>query len=354
MERAASAHWPQLDGLRAVAILAVIWGHASPLPGLGVVTMLSGRAGVLLFFVLSGFLITGILLRHRAAPRGTVLKAFYVRRTLRIVPLYALTLAVVWALAYAPVRDHWVWFATYTTNLAPGVVGIDLGYAAHTWSLAVEEQFYLLFPVLILWLPARWLHRTMLSIIALSVGYRLVGALLQWDWLAIAWPLSGAMDAPVLGALLALYRHEPQRYRTALRHLLRWALLSASLWVILELALSLAPRDTYGVPISVIYPPLHGLLIASVGVGLVYLATCSRLPFLAWRPMQALGRVSYGVYLFQSFLLLVLPRQFGVILLASAALAALSWHLWEAPWNRLKDRFPYPASPRRVRELARD
>src|SRR5262249_40880734 len=152
------AYMPQLDGLRAVAVLAVVAHHT--LPGPLVDALNPGAAGVRLFFVLSGFLITGILLgcRESMAQQGAgqALASFYARRFLRIFPLYYFALAVVLLAGVQEARDGAAWHLAYLSNVY-GVRQGWLGSLAHFWSLAVEEQFYLVWPALVLSLPRPWL-----------------------------------------------------------------------------------------------------------------------------------------------------------------------------------------------------
>src|SRR5262245_34719431 len=141
---------PQLDGLRALAVLGVLvchstdseWAHLGPF-------------GVRLFFVISGFLITRILLEQRGAPVGSVLRAFYWRRLGRIAPLYYVALIVYWSFGVPGARELWPWLVTYTSNMVDPAT--PLGFVGHFWSLAVEEQFYLVWPPLVLLLSRRTL-----------------------------------------------------------------------------------------------------------------------------------------------------------------------------------------------------
>jgi peptidoglycan/LPS O-acetylase OafA/YrhL len=137
----------QFDGLRALAFGAVFLHHAVSAPLLWM--------GVDLFFVLSGYLITRNLLRLReTATTGGALRVFYFRRLLRIVPPYYLA---VFAMAlYVPAyRDHLGWYLGFASNLRDTLVGPDPGPATTLWSIAVEEQFYLLWPMLVLLCPRR-------------------------------------------------------------------------------------------------------------------------------------------------------------------------------------------------------
>ena len=135
----ADSHAPHLDGLRAVAVLAVAWSHWAPRHQFGI----PFGTGVHLFFVLSGYLITRILLRIRTADsRAAGLRAFYIRRALRIFPAYYLWVA--FAVATLPsVAATWPWHVGYLSNLLIYRQHEWAGPVSHWWSLAVEEQFYL-------------------------------------------------------------------------------------------------------------------------------------------------------------------------------------------------------------------
>src|SRR6266849_732607 len=157
---------PQLDGIRTLAVSAVFLQHFvgfQNLPGiLGVIPW--GQLGVKLFFVLSGFLITGVLLRSRDAVEQAgvsnwfAARQFYVRRFLRIFPLYYFVIAICVLLNIPPVREILVWLLTYTLNIYASLRGqwgnLDL-YVAHFWSLAVEEQFYIVWPWFLLFAPRK-------------------------------------------------------------------------------------------------------------------------------------------------------------------------------------------------------
>ena len=138
---------PQLDGLRAVAVAAVAWSHWERDYQAGI----PFGAGVHLFFVLSGFLITRILLDVRqASDRGAAIRAFYIRRALRIFPAFYVTLLLAWIAGVPLVRESLAWHATYLSNVWIFQMDQWPGSISHLWSLAVEEQFYLAWPFLIL------------------------------------------------------------------------------------------------------------------------------------------------------------------------------------------------------------
>jgi peptidoglycan/LPS O-acetylase OafA/YrhL len=185
-------HIPALDGLRGLAILMVMFSHFSILGGLGFAATLAlrfvgcGAFGVDLFFVLSGFLITGILLDTKQAPHA--LRNFYMRRTLRIFPLnYAVLLAFYLfalvvpmsyvhakpAMQFQSVLHDWPWYATYTSNVLIGSRNNSgHGFLTVTWSLSIEEQYYLIWAPLVLMLRPRTVIRLSVLLLAASLAAR--------------------------------------------------------------------------------------------------------------------------------------------------------------------------------------
>ena len=203
-------HMAQLDALRAIAVGMVLLYHFWR-PARQYVSF--GPIGVRIFFVLSGFLITGILLRSRErcdsgqTPPGFAIRRFYVRRILRIFPLYYVALAIAWYGEVWGAREGMAWHAAYLSNVhfflvnaaQPGVWG---GHVAHLWSLAVEEQFYLVWPWVILFAPRRWLPGIALGMAAVGPVFRSVVFGLTGNDLAPVLPL-GCVDSLALGAYLA-------------------------------------------------------------------------------------------------------------------------------------------------------
>lgn len=306
-----------------------------------------GDLGVRLFFVISGFLITGILLGARnrvsngAGGLGGELGAFYARRTLRIFPLYYLVLLVAAGLDLGSVRQTLPWHLAYGSNIYFALRGAWQDCISHLWSLSVEEQFYLVWPLCVLLAPRRLLPPLILAAIAVGPAFRL------WA-LAVANPIAasvlapGCFDALGFGALLAL--QGCQRWR---------ALLAAGG---AGLAVTLAVGFNHpGADFVVVWQPFAA---AAAFAGLLGgVAEFSGRPVLAplrWAPLLYLGKISYGVYLIHLFVPEALAR-FGlhtaplvapVIYAAiTIALAALSWQIFEAPMNRLKRHFPYGRRP---------
>ncbi len=203
-------HLDQLDTLRAFAVTAVLIRHFWPelQPGLDL-----GARGVHLFFVLSGFLITGILLRSRAlvedSGRGTglAIRRFYIRRFLRIFPIYYLVLAVTWALGFPDVRSGIVWHLAYGSNILFAIENQWPPTTAHLWSLSVEEQFYLIWPLLMLLVPRRHL-RTVIACLRTHRPAVPNGWIPWWTQLdRLADPVTGFLRQPRCGRLVGLDLH---------------------------------------------------------------------------------------------------------------------------------------------------
>lgn len=165
----ALSYVPQLDALRALAVTGVIVHHYVPAHELGILAI----GGVKLFFVLSGFLITRLLLAARGdVERGRLGRVgavgrFYARRALRIFPLYYVVVAVLVAVNLPPAREILPWLLTYTLNFHMASHGY-VDHFAHFWTLAVEEQFYAVWPWVVLFAPRRVLRPVMLALIAVA------------------------------------------------------------------------------------------------------------------------------------------------------------------------------------------
>jgi peptidoglycan/LPS O-acetylase OafA/YrhL len=370
----------QLDALRFFAVMGVLVTHYL---GPGLSTSIFGRLpwgelGVRLFFVLSGFLITGILIGGRdlgeRSPERRLffLRQFYVRRFLRIFPIYYVVLVALVVANVAPVRQIWPWLFTYTTNIYiwhhlywPANVG-------HFWTLAVEEQFYLMWPWLMLFLPRRWLVPFLLGLVCLAPIYRLYASFhFSWDTTHGGFA-SGALTVAVLeslalGALLAIAARadrEGERLQRALRRVVLPIGVAgyATLLAISDRGLDQHASVALGQTAEAL---IFCWLIGSASRG--FGGSFGRL--LEWRPISYLGKISYGIYIFHYFV----PAAFGAAAkrfgiqyhdagivnfvacsLATFAIAALSWQLFEARVNGLKRHFRYDSDrdANSVRSLA--
>ena len=285
---AGGAHFPQLDSLRTLAIAGVLYAHFTG----GPLNAYAGAWGVRLFFVLSGFLITGILLRLRddgAGARGSARKfgVFYARRFLRIVPVYYALLAAAWIVGVHDVRSALGWHALYLSNFHVAVLGYYPLETAHFWSLSVEEQFYLVWPLLMLLVPRSALGPTILATIGVGPLSRYLmtthGVEVHTIWTN---PIA-VLDTLGFGALLAWSVWN----RGAVSAVPRW-LSIAVLPAVVLLLLTLLPGAPVALWVLDIFANavIFAWMVAHASVGV-------RGPIgrvLSWPPVMYLGRISYG------------------------------------------------------------
>ncbi len=362
------SHFPALDGLRGLAILLVLFHMLSLLDkqtGLAAFVYFSlsstGWVGVQLFFVLSGFLITGILLDSQRAQN--YYSGFYMRRTLRIFPLYFSILTVAFIILPAieiepSPTDHnnhlWLW--TYTANWA-ALFGDSNEPFPHFWSLAVEEQFYLVWPLLIRSMNPLRCVRVCLIIVFISLAVR---AYLVWkgmDHLLIYQNSFCRMDALAFGSAAAAALRIPSWKDWILckhKYLFHWSIGVA-------LASGIATRD------FVIYTPLGSIisyflvalifaLLLTAAAGADVVGASGWVSVLRFRPLQVIGKYSYGMYIFHKplhdFLGAPLALKFNTsqsVLLSTIyivistcvifAAAFISWHLFEKHFLKMKQFF---------------
>lgn len=340
------AYLPEFDGLRGLAILAVVLYHCKPrLEGTWIYLATRwGWAGVLLFFLLSGFLITGNLLARRDQPR--YFHNFHARRVLRIWPLYLLLLAVcylnsdwfigppVWqAIKTAP----WLAYLFFVQNLFPIALPPAIG---PTWALAIEEQFYFF------WAPAvRWLRRPWLLAL-LPTALLLASPLLRRSHLPWLTPTHTLihLDGIALGCLIAIGLHTFGWSRRT------WAILASAAFLLgFAAAATVAGGTAY----------LDSALTCGFGGLVLFLALCSgrRTPFywiFARGPLAYYGKISYGLYLSHISVFIYFgwfdrwmdaygsAGNLAVVafrLLATTAVASLLWYGFESRILKLKKRF---------------
>jgi len=348
---AAAGYSPQLDGLRAVAVAAVAWSHWLPDWQFGVPL----GAGVHLFFVLSGFLITRILLGLRAAPdRGAAIGRFYLRRALRLFPAFYLVLGVA-AWADVPLaRATWPWHAGYLSNLFIASEAEWQGHLSHFWSLAVEEQFYLLWPWLVVVVPGRWLPGLIGGTVLAGPAARLVAAGRGLDESFWALVPAGSADSLGLGAWLAWAMwHRPAAEPALARGPV--AGLAVTGWLALAAGDRLTPLPA---ALASWRQVLQGIVFAWLVAGATRGFSGGGGALLGHAAVRVLGRISYGVYLIHAFAPVVVhavARVLGADGLVPAGpfaraalyaattvgLAAAMWRLVERPWLGLKSRVPY-------------
>jgi peptidoglycan/LPS O-acetylase OafA/YrhL len=375
-----------LDGVRFLAVTMVLADHWSG-DRLG---FPASYLGVCMFFVLSGFLITGILMEARKKDEalgrghGFSLKQFYIRRTLRIFPLYYLVLLILFVLNVEKVRDKIVWLATYMTNNYMAVYHRWMGSVDHLWSLAVEEQFYLFFPFLILFLPFRSIKGTLMFFVPLAVGLRLFLFLntpeSESSWISSYVLMPTCLDAFGLGALLAYWRKTGSKTMDSIFKNNAFLILSLVIYAIVVFLY----RYQIGTDIQNGQPSGHNFydrVLLRLAEALFSVFLIGRLLHLKDDGMVSksfrmlfenkfaiyVGKVSYGMYLLHNFVFnnyhtpdghptrVILNYLNGVIpgfeamiflkvlllYFITLGLASLSWIIIEKPVNKLKDKFGY-------------
>ena len=352
-------HIPGLDGLRALAILLVVPHNLDllrppvPLILYPVVTLMhAGWIGVQLFFVLSGFLITGNLLDTRGS--DNYFRAFFGRRALRILPLYYAVLLLAFVLVPAN-RTNQLWLATFLINwVQPFGAGVH-GFT-HFWSLAVEEQFYLLWPLLVVLCRPAALAWACGAVEIIALGVRIGLEALHFPSDALYMFTICRMDALALGAAAASLMRIPRAREWCARSTGQLALAAA-------LTLAATTVVTRGLVLDAASTQTWGYSLLSLGFALIVLLTAlphrgltgRMLRALAWRPLRLIGRYSYGMYIFHLplsvFIAFPLLQRLAphittgvglayvaVLTVVTFCLAALSYELFESPFLRLKGR----------------
>jgi peptidoglycan/LPS O-acetylase OafA/YrhL len=370
-------HVPGLDGLRGLAVMMVLVFHfvGQMLTNNWVERAIVGVTkygllGVDLFFVLSGFLITGLL--YEAHDKPHYLRNFYVRRVLRIFPLYYGVLALVFFVAplipllrgptldYLLDRQAWAWLYGVNVYLA-GHEEWSFSYLNHFWSLSVEEHFYLFWPLVVL-LLARWPRALIAVCLAISLGAmlaRVTGILMGLSWFTTIVLTPFKLDGLALGAFLAVMARQPGGLDWLVRALPRIAAVIGGLVVVTFVWTVLVSRQGLEV-VGSIRAALFQILLACMLVGVLIApkqSTVSR--FFSSRGMVFLGTYSYGLYVYHHFISYYLTTHrteleltnwlgshgLAVALQAtlgasiSVALAYLSYELFEKRFLRLKGRF---------------
>jgi peptidoglycan/LPS O-acetylase OafA/YrhL len=359
-------HVPALDAIRGLAIVLVTlyrFGGGDHGPGRAVNAdwlVEPGSRGVDLFFVLSGFLITGIL--FDAKGKAHYFRNFYVRRSLRIFPLYyGVLAATVFVLplllpsataVFQPAIDYQAWLWLYGANVFQSWNnGWCLGPFNHFWSLAVEEHFYLLWPLLIFCTSRQTAMRVCLGLIAASTLGRIVWLQCGGNAVAIEVLTPLRMDGLALGSWIAL----AARSEHGLAWLVRWARPAAIASGLAVLGLWLADKRLVGVPFTLWSCLCGSMLVLTVaaprGTWLGRLGNS--------RVLRFFGKYSYAMYVFQNPLI---PLMAGIVtapglaalvgnawlgqavycalMFALTTLAALaSWQCFEKHWLALKERF---------------
>ena len=342
----APAYCPRLDGLRAVAIGCVMIEHLVPVPAIHRLGL--GFAGVDLFFVLSGFLITRILidLRDSQASVAAAATYFFWRRILRLVPaLYAAILIVV---ALGGMRDNWWIHALYLSNFQVAIEG-RWNDASHFWTLSVEEQFYLLWFAIVMLLPKRLLLPASIAFLVVANLFR-AGLWLSGASFYLVVLLPGVCDGLAAGSIVAIVLQDDRAsvLRDLLRSRLAFVICTLGVAGMLIVPFTRAPELA---PMFWIWMTFFAAIVVAEAAGA---APHPALDWLKARPLRHIGKISYGIYIWHYFVGQAIPRLdpipfaahsiggkiavVGGAFAASVLVAQLSWLAIEQPILRLKKR----------------
>ncbi|WP_034057530.1 acyltransferase family protein [Lacinutrix jangbogonensis] len=346
----------QIDALRAFAVIFVIFSHWGPQNEMVMKILPFGFLGVNLFFVISGFLITRILLTNqnlKSSTNWTIIKSFYIRRTLRIFPLYYLTLFFFVIINYQNIRLNLNPYLFYYCNFNYYLDNRMHGQLSSRWSLAVEEQFYLIWPWIILFIKKIRMQQFLIFTIILAFCSRTILVLLFPENEFVQFLMISNLDSLGVGGLLAylsIYNIEIFNY------------LNKGLVISLILFLGIAMLFLYSfyrfsethtgvIPINL---KAIGCTLVSFGIVIrVVNGVRSRLGSIIMtnKALVFLGKISYGLYLYHSIVYLLMEelnfKHFSsfytkiLAILLLLVISSLSWYCFEKPLNNFKKYFLY-------------
>jgi peptidoglycan/LPS O-acetylase OafA/YrhL len=351
---------PELDGLRFYAFLGVFVCHTLPfdagfyhrfhlpVPWLWGAIAKSGAAGVDLFFALSAFLITSLLLREQQETGRILLRNFYIRRILRIWPLYFLMIGLAAVMAHTVPGQHLPWYYVagyllFAGNWVHAIFGRPESVCSPLWTVSIEEQFYLMWPLLMKILQRRGMIVAATATFVLATVSRLSFMLAGWSGGFIYYGSICRCDSLALGILIALFVDHLPRLTRVQRLLLLGAGLTG--WVVSSAWLNEQPG-----PVDM--RMVVGRLVVSLSAGaILYAALHSHSWIVRGSWVVQLGKISYGLYVLHLtgvlIMLKLLHPVWGLQLLTvkilgfgmTVVLALASYRWIESPFLRMKDRF---------------
>jgi len=374
-------HFNQLDGLRCIAVVAVLISHWVKYWAVVVIPL--GSMGVNLFFVLSGFLITRILLLSKDEENVSTFKSikkFYIRRTLRIFPIYFLTIFLIILLNIKGVRENMFWLLTYTQNIKFAMPGVwesgQMRYFVHLWSLSVEEQFYVFFPLLIFLIPKPKIKLFFYIVISTGVLSRLLLYIISAPKNSLYVFTPCCFDSFGIGSLLAyLLMYELETLTRILNK--NYFFLIAVIIFTIDIIYSRLYIEGYGECRTVLERFLFSVCCFwIVGKAAINSYTGFMRHFLENKFVIYIGKISYGMYVYHLFIypffehyiwtiytkysapilgsyiwrviLKYSPPNYGnmmyqtcFLFIVTIFIASVSWYLIERPLNRLKEKIKY-------------
>ena len=346
-------YMPELDTLRFFAFLGVFLLHSFEVRDFGnlprflapaaMYTVQAGMFGVDLFFLLSSYLITSLLLREHSATGMIDIPGFWIRRCLRIWPLYFFAVGVggfllpaIFHFVASPDHVYVVGLLTFTQNWSAAFSDIGGGNPTLVlWSVSIEEQFYFIWPILIVMAGVKRLRPIAIAMIIISSVARLcaIHAGASWNMLWYATPLR--LEPLAAGALIALAGNQQPKFNVTIRA----GMLCAGIAIPVLCMVQWIDSKWFE---AARFP------LATAGCSLIFLAVRGwTSKFLTSRPLVYLGKISYGLYVFHALALAFSPRiNIGiphtiVAFILTVIFAAVSYRWLELPFLRLKDRFAH-------------
>jgi peptidoglycan/LPS O-acetylase OafA/YrhL len=347
-------YFQQLDVFRAFAVLLVVISHwFSPEHFLNYFHT-NGVLGVTLFFVLSGYLITLILLKSKerillgnSAKREIII--FYIRRALRIFPIYFLLLIVIYLVDVPFIKESISWHLFYFSNFYFFIRDSWAGSISHFWSLSVEEQFYIFWPFLLIFITKKHIELIIIAGILLGFIYRLILIPPEGNMYSILLP--GNLDSFLLGAFFAYGREYCLRWYQCINKMNRSFFLFVCALILFTHSASFKSM-TFSY-----YDAVYHLIISFCLIIILdrstYTTDSTIISKILMNPVLIyLGKISYGIYLFHNFIPYYKYLDFSSIeltynlnqflrLLIVIILAVFSWHFFEKPILQFKKRFEY-------------
>lgn len=359
-----SIHLPGLNGLRAIAALSVMWGHVfqSDFGNWGIegYTLSIVADGVTLFFVISGFLITYLLLHEQEQSRTVSIPKFYMRRILRIWPIYYLYMLIA-VLSTSTWHDPNIWYYCFFTANIPFILTAGIWPIVHYWSLGVEEQFYLFWPWLVKLTKGRTYRLLTLAVIVCATWltckwgiYLALGTNTAYRFFAVT-----RFDCMMIGAIGAILYFMKSKLFTHI-------LMNRTLGLVCLLILLLS-QPWFGV----IPAPVRPQFIAVLSLVCIASQLDNPIINLENRVCDFIGKISYGIYVIHPLLIFGLSaiyRSTGLQLPATAAtvliyciitaatilIAWLSYKFFESPFLKLKNKFAIVHSRNSMKDSAED
>ena len=358
MKKGSNIYYPSLDSLRAIAVILVIISHWFASDHFLNRYTSNGTLGVTLFFVLSGFLISGILMNYKTEIDLEVitikqtLKIFYIRRAIRIFPIYYVLIGVLLLFQFSLMKDGFWWHFFYLSNVYFWLQGAFHGSLSHFWSLAVEEQFYLIWPMMILLVSWKRIPLILFFGILSALLYRINFVNEQNEMARFLLP--GSLDSFCIGAIFALAKKGiyPKLSAVLLNCKIQW-IAGTGCFALSQLCVA--------APISAGLKSALYIFLISCAFGFLIFALCSeeklksKISFLQNPILMYIGKISYGLYLYHNFIpfpydlnLSWIPIgltyyvaqlfRFSLLMLVATA----SWFFIEKPFLLLKDYYTKP------------